>query len=103
MKCEHDGALCEARMKKHPFDYGRFGTETASTVAIGEMIRHSHNFNIFTTFLYTPFFFTLPFTSPSQGKTQPSRTRSNGLSDPEEGKICRKKEQMTKEWRPKLS
>jgi hypothetical protein len=54
MKCEHDGALCEARMK-HPFDYGRFGTEPASTVAIGEMIRHSHNFNIFTTFVY-PFF-----------------------------------------------
>ena len=57
-----------------PFKYGQYGTETASTVVIGDA--ESKGTQVYCLLLsYTLFVTTLLFISFRQGKSQPSRTR----------------------------
>jgi hypothetical protein len=64
-----------------PFKYGRYGTETANTVVIGDA--ESVGTQVYQLLLlYTLFVTTLSFIPFRQGRSQPSRTRLHGLSDP---------------------
>jgi actin-related protein len=72
----------------HTFKYGRYGTETASTVVIGDaesvstkVYRLLFSYQVPGTLFVT----TLLFIAFRQGKSQPSRTRLHGLSGPTEG------------------